>query len=239
MSPKKLLNKMFILTSNLSGLAKGLFATTARGYVAAMGSHPTYIPNLKPTVEEADIEVTKLETLQITKGEIAKAGKANTADIKAQIIAVKKIITYEWMSQAQEALNGDESKAKDLGYGIRGIDNGTSAPTIGKAKSSHAIVTKIETEVSLQHTVHTVNNETMSTVLPDGVESLNIYEQIGGVSPISTDGMEMLGIVKNGRYINSFAVADIGKTAYYILCYIAKKTEKKLQMSPVFSAIIS
>ena len=238
MTTQKLLNKMFILTSNLGKLVSSAFATKAKGYVTAMGSHPTYVPDLKPTVEEAEIEVTKLETLHTTKGEIAKAGKANTADIKAQVKKVKKIITYEWMSQAQEALNGDESKAKDLGYGIRGIDNGTSLPTIGKAKSSYAIVTKIETEVGLQHTIQIVNNETMSTVLPDGVESLNIYEQIGGVSPISTDGMEMLGIVKNGRFINSFDVADIGKMAFYILCYTDKKTGKKLQMSPVFNAKI-
>ena len=238
MGSQKILNKMFILTSNLGKLAKGDFAKKARGYVTAMTSHPTYVPDIKPTVEEAEIEVAKLETLHTTKGEIAKAGKANTADIKAQEKVVKKIITYEWMSQAQEALNGDESKAKELGYGIKGVDNGTSAPTIGKAKSSHAIVTKIETEVSLQHTVHTVNNETLSQELPDGVETLNIYEQIGGVSPISTDGMDFLGIVKNGRYINSFAVADKGKVVYYIFCYTEKKTEKKLQMSPVFSAMI-
>ena len=239
MTTQKVLNKMFILTSNLGKLAKGDFSKKARGYVTAMTSHPTYVPDLKPTVAEADIEVAKLETLHTKKGEIAKAGKANTADIKAQEKKVKKIITYEWMSQAQEALNGDESKAKELGYGVKGLDNGTSTPTIGKAKSSHAIVTKIETEVGLQHTVHLVNNETMSTILPDGVETLNFYEQIGGVSPISTDSMELLGIVKNGRYINSFQVADIGKTAFYIFCYTAKKTEKVLQMSPVFSAKIN
>ena len=238
MSTQKVLNKMFILTSNLGKLTSGAFAKKAKGYVTAMGSHPTYVPGLKPTVEDAEIEVAKLETLQETKGEIAKAGKANTADIKAQVKKVKKIITYEWMSQAQEALNGDESKAKDLGYGIRGIDNGTSAPTIGKAATSHAIVTKIETEVALQHTVHAVNNETMSSVFPEGVESLNIYEQIGGVSPISIEGMDMIGIVKNGKFINSFAVEDIGKTVYYILCYTDKKTGKILPMSPVFSAMI-
>jgi len=238
MSPQKILNKMFILTSNLGKLTKGLFVTKARGYVTAMKSHTDYIPDIKPTVEEADVEVAKLENLQKAKGEIAKAGKANTADIKAQEKVVKKIITYEWMSQAQEALDGDESKAKDLGYGIKGVDNGTSAPTIGKAKSSHAIVSTIDTEVSLQHTVHVVNNETLSTVLPDGIENLNIYEQIGGVAPVSTDGMDLLGIVKNGRYINSFEVADIGKTVYYILCYTDKKTGKALQMSPVFSAVI-
>ena len=229
---------MFILTSNLSGLTRGVFATTARGFVTAMGSHPTYIPTLTPTVADADIEVTTLETLHVTKGEIAKAGKANTADIIAQEKVVRKIINYEWMSQAQEALDGDESKAKDLGFGIKGVDNKTSGSTIGKAKTSNAIVTKIDTEVSLQQTIHAVNNETMSHVLPIGVEGLNIYEQIGGVAPVSIDGMDLIGIVKNGKFINSFAVEDIGKTAYYILCYTDKKSGKVLQMSPVFSAMI-
>ncbi len=238
MGSQKILNKMFILTSNIGKLTKRAFATKARGYVTAMGSHPTYVLNLTPTVADADIEVAKLEKLYDTKGEIAKAGKANTADIKAQEKVIKKIITYQWMSQAQEALDGDESKAKDLGYGIRGVDNGTSAPTIGKAKSSHAIVTKIETEVSLQHTVYAVNNETLSSVVPDGIGSLNVYEQIGGVSPVSTDSMDMLGVIKNGKFINSFVVEDIGKIAYYILCYTEKKTGKVLQMSPVFSAMI-
>jgi len=238
MTTQKILNKMFILTSNLGKLTKGLFVTKARGYVTAMKSHLEYVPDISPTVEEADTQVTKLETLHKTKGEIAKAGKANTADIMAQKLVVKKIITYEWMSQAQDALDGDESKAKDLGYGIKGVDNGTSAPTTGKAKTSNAIVTKIDTEVSLQHTIHAVNNETMSHVLPIGVESLNIYEQIGGVVPASIDGMDLIGIVKNGKFINSFAVEDIGKTAYYILCYTDKKTGKALQMSPVYSAMI-
>ena len=238
MSTQKILNKMFILTSNISKLSKGLFATTARGFVTAFTTLSTYVPNLTPTVADADIEVSKLEALHVEKGEIKKAGKANTANIKKQEKVIKKIITYEWMSQTQDAIDGDESKAKDLGYGIKGVDNGTSTSTIGKAAKSHAIASTIETDVSSQHTVNVVNNETLSTVIPDGIECLNIYEQIGGISPVSTDSMELLGIVKNGKYINSFQVADKGKTVYYVFCYVEKKTEKKLGLSPVFSAVV-
>ena len=238
MTQKKLV-KIAEPTANLSGLNDGDFIVKADGYGQAMLNKPLIVPGIKPTAVELIAEVDDWKVLQQEREQILKDSIAKTEEMAAKRSKINHIIAKEWLGQVQIACKGDIALYKELGYGTKGVDNGTSTEVVGKASESTPIITNIEINSYLQHKVHISNNMSMSEAVPADASALYLYEQIGGVEPLTTAGMQFLGAVKNAKFITEFQPEDLGKTVYYMAVYIDRKTNKPLTLSPVAKAVIN
>ena len=177
--------------------------------------------------------------LDAERTEMIKALKSKTTEIETAQDVLKDIIINKWVLQVQEACGNNTKNIILLGFGLKGVDNGTSDEVVGMAVDSHPMISGIDTKVHLQQKLHIINNVTGGIKLPNDAKQINVYGQIDGIAPNNISTMINFGIARRGKYLHDFDVADIGKIVYYIVAYINKKTLKPMEMSPVMSAYIS
>jgi hypothetical protein len=230
------MTKKLIVTANLKGLPEANFVQKITGMVQAAQANPTVVSNLTPTAAVVLTKIQGFQGLLVTRDNLRKQQKQNTELILAAETDITNIITSQWAPQVQQAIAGDASKAKLLGFGVKGEDSGHTDNVVTKAAESHPIISRVDMNIHLQHTLHVVNSQSGHTKLPDDAKQIDIYEQIGGTAPADIKLMQHIGIVKKGKFINHFEAADMGKTVFYMAVYIDKKTLKPLELSPVVSA---
>ncbi|MEI6823445.1 MAG: hypothetical protein WCL51_16055 [Bacteroidota bacterium] len=238
MSKKKLIKKL-VVTSNLHKLSKGKFSTKSKSIANALIANPTYVTNIDPLPETVLTEIQKFDDLGVNGKTLSDALKENSKCLIDQKGVILDMVNDNWIIQVQMAVKGDIAKVLKLGFGVKGVDNGTVPAIVGKVVDSHPIISQTDTNVHQQHTLHIINSETGSKKQPADAISTYIYQLIGTTAPSSINQMSYKGIVSKGKYINKFDSLDLGKVVYYIAIYVNKKTLELMEPSPVSSAIIN
>jgi len=236
---KKKLSKKVIYTANLNGLNEADELKKIIAYGHAAKDNAELVPDIKPEAAELLGKTTIIDNKVTEHTNLMNQMKSLTEEINNLQAEAKNIVVDQWLPYVQENLSDDIEGGKKLGFGVRGLDNGTSPETIGKAAESHPVIIRIDMNVQLQHVLHIVNSETSKVKLPDDAEYLAVYRQIGGTPPIDIANMKEAGMAKRGKYASKFKAEDKGKIVYYILAYISKKTNEPLEMSPVYTAFVN
>lgn len=239
MTTKKKLSKKLIVTVNFDGLSEPKLGQKMTDMATAAQNNPTIVPGLTPTPASVLAKILARQTLLTQRDTLRASQKQNTEQIHQAETDLKNIFTDQWATQVQLAIGTDASKAKLLLFGVKGEDSGHSDVVVAKAANSHPMISRIDSNVHLQQTLHTNNSISGNNKLPDDAKQIDIYEQIGGTAPADIKLMTHVGIAKRGKFINHFEAADLGKTVFYIAAYIDKKTLKPLELSPVASAIVN
>ena len=79
----------------------------------------------------------------------------------------------------------------------------------------------------LRHTVNFRDRDTPdSDKKPDGMLGAEIWVKIGGEAPVDNKECQYLATDTATPYVNTFAGADAGKTAWYLLRWVSKNGEK-------------
>jgi len=242
MTYKRVLKKELIVISNLKGLKMGDFTKKVKGYCTAHTDNPTIVTNLSPTTTVVEAKIESIIEIEAERTEIFKSYMQKTNLMNSIKRDVTNDINNGWCNQVQNAVAGDTSKVILLGYGIKGIINGASPANalIGRAMESYPSISKIVSTISCQHKIFTRNSATGKVKLPSDAKSIEIYMQIGGLTPpTEIKNMSHLGSCTRGNLINKFDTADIGKIVYYIAVYMDKKTKKPIGFSHVASAMVN
>jgi len=226
MTQKKLVKKL-ILTANLKGLSELKFKRKARVMAQSQIDEPTFVPGLNPPGTVVIGKIDDLEALYDTRGLLQAQMKANTGKIKDSEDEIRDIITDLWMPQTQKAIGRDEGKAKRLGYGIKGVDDGHSDQHTWTTDNSFPIIISIDKNVQMQHTLYIHNNRSGEIVLPDDASRIDVYEWIGDDEPpYDLLKLSFLGVAKGGKFINHFEADQFEKHVWYVVVYVSKKTGK-------------
>ena len=242
MSPKKKLIKELILVSGLNKKTLGDFVLRTFVLTTAATDNPTIAPGLDPTSVIMTGKATSLDNFIKERAILEGAVAAKTVQINELKDVITNDINNSWAPEAQKAVAGDIEKAKKLAWLIKGIYTGTAIAKaiVGNSTDSYPGISTIISNNHLQHKVCTRNNLNGKVARPLGVSRIEIYMQIGGLTP-PTDVAKMqdAGTTSRGNLVINFDVADLGKVVYYIAVYIDLKTKKSLIQSPVMSATIS
>ena len=212
---------------------------------AAAVTNPTYVSGLNPTPAEVITQIEALQGLVTLRDTLLEQVKTITEKIHLADDALTTVFTDGWAPQAQTAIAGDTTKAKTLGYGIKGTDTGHTPinTAIAKVLESSPLIGKIDINTHLQHTLHILNDATGKKKLPVGILRIDVYGVTGGNEPadlaaLITAGGGYLGEATAGKFVNAFT-GNVGKIEYYIAVYVDKKTKKPVAQSPVASALIN
>jgi hypothetical protein len=235
---QKLVKKV-IVTSNLKGKTETDLLKAVNDRIQAALNNTSIVPALNPTPAQMQTKTQNYATLLVTRDTLRAQQKQNTALILQAEADILNNINSQWVPYIQQQIAGDISKAKLLGFGVKGIDNGQADELVEKAAETHPIISRTDVNVHLQHALYITNSRSGKNKLPADAKHIEIYEQIGGTAPTSIKTMVHAGIAKKGKFINHFDDADLGKTVYYIAVYIDKKTLQPLEQSPVVSAMIN
>ena len=141
-------------------------------------------------------------------------------------------------------INGcPKPKAKTLGWGIKGIDNGQASKLSIDGPGSTPVIVKIDLVLHGQHVLHIRNNISGKIGYPKNILRIDVYGQTGGTQPtdlasLIANGGGYLGTAQRGKYISSFT-GNANKEEYYVAVYVDKVTLKPVAQSPVVSALIN
>jgi len=235
---KKLVKKV-IVTSNLKGLSETELVKAVNDKIQAALNNTSIVPALNPTPAQMQTKTQSLSALLVTRDTLKAQQKQNTALILQATSDILNNINSQWIPYIQQQIAGDISKAKLLGFGVKGIDNGQADVVAEKAADTHPVIARMDVNAHLQQTLHIINSRSGKNKLPPDAAQIEIYQQIGGTAPTGIKTMTHAGIAKKGKFITHFDVADLGKTVYYVAVYIDKKTLQPLEQGPVASAIIN
>lgn len=256
---KKVLNKKLILTADFHGLTAEEKLTKETNMAKAQVDNPTLVPTLNPTATNVQASIALINdpsTGLIHQREVLRGQeKALTLQINKGIHDIQNTIIDQWMPQTQTALTATpalaavaESNAAKLLFGVKGQTGGGNNLNLGssqKTAESAPVITRIETNVKGQHTLHEHNNLTGKIGHPKDVLRIDVYGQTGGTAPANlaaliANGGGWLGTIKRGKYVNPFVVnaTNKDKPEFYILVYIDKATKKPAAQSNVESAVI-
>jgi hypothetical protein len=236
---KKKLEKKLIVTTDFDGLNEADLAQSFTDKATAAQNNPTIAPGLIPTPPAVLTQIGARQSLILQRGLLQAAQKNNTEQIHHADETLKDIFTSKWAPIIQASIGSDVSKAKMLYFGIKGIDDGHAPISIETVATSHPNISRIDINIHLQHTLNILNSITGHAKLPDDAKQIDIFEQVGGTPPVDIKLMTYVGIAKRGKFINHFDATELGKTVYYMVVYIDKKTLEPLEQSPVFTAVIN
>jgi hypothetical protein len=244
----KLIKKL-ILVLSFHGLSEAAKAKKQTDIANAHQANPTLVPGLTPTPASVLTMITNQNNYYTQRDSLMEQMKQVTENIHNNGNAINNIFVDQWRPQTQVAINGDASKAKLLGYGIKSIDSGHTPlgaeVAIDITKTSHPVIVKIDVNTHDLHILHIHNNLTGKRRLPAGMLRIDIYGYTGAAGLVIADlaalialGGGYLGEASRGKFVNTFT-SNTGKTEYYVAVYVDKKTKKPASQSPVASGIIN
>ena len=236
---KKKLDKKVIYTANLGGLTEGDELLKITAYGQAVKDNPTLTTDIDPAATVLLAMTTAINAKFVERTNLMKQLKSLTEGINSQIDDARNIVLDNWLPFVQENHSDNIENGKKLGFGVKGQDNGTAPETKGKATESHPVIIRIDMNVHLQHKLHFVNSETSKPKMPKDAMDIAIYSQIGGVMPNDTANMKYDGPSTDNKFVKKFSADDLGKTVFYIVVYIGRKSKQPQGMSPVYSAVIN
>jgi len=230
--------KKLILTVNLHGLKEQDKLQKFTDMQVAHQNNASWVPGLTPTPAVVATQITTAKGYLTQRNNLREQLKQVTEQYHLAETSLTNTF-IAWAGLAQTAIAGDTTKAKALGYGIKG--QGPKEPI---EDESDPVIVKIDINVYGQHTLHTQNNLTGKRKLPAGIARIDIYGQTGGTLPsdltqMIANGGGYLGEAAKGKYVNILPTGNTGKAEYYIAVYVSKKTKKPVAQSVVASAIIN
>ncbi len=244
----KLIKKL-ILALNLWSLTEAARIKKQLDIANAHTANPALVPGLTPTPASVITMINTQSGYYTLRDSLIEQMKQVTENIHKNGTAINDIFVDQWAPQTQVAIGTDASKAKLLGYGIKGQDTGHT-PVIASIEkvivlSSHPVIVKIDVNTHDVHFLHIHNNLTGKRKLPAGMLRVDIYGYTGAAGLVIADlaalialGGGYLGEASRGKFTNVFTT-NTGKTEYYVAVYVDKKTKKPASQSPVASGIIN
>ena len=253
---QKKLEKKFILTANFAKTEDEKLEKETN-IVKAQIDNPTYVPGLNPTAASVELQIVAITdpaTGLIAQRDAARALEKNlTGKVNQAINSVQDIITRQWLPQVEAVLKNDPdklNKAKTLQLGVKTIDTGETpvGASIAKEISLNYFpdISRIDVNVHDQHTIHIKDNLTGKRRLHPGILRVDVYGFTGAqglaiadLSALIALGGGYLGEAAKGKFVNTFDSSSTGKTEYYVVVYVSKKTKKPVAQSKVVSALIN
>jgi hypothetical protein len=235
MSP--LSEKKLIVVPDLKDLNDQEFVTNVTAKIQLEIDNPLIVPGLSPT---ALIMQGKLAAMLAKMNErtiLMTQLHEKSTEISLMKKEINDNMVDDWAKQIQTAVAGDLSKVQLLGFHARG--DGHDSDTVS-VNNSHPLITGIDTNVHLQHTLNIINSVSGKARLPHDALQLAIYEIMSEAEP--PDDLRLwrsLGIAKRGKYINHFASDEYGKTVWYMAVYISKATLLPAELAGKVRAIVS
>ncbi len=227
------------LAPNLSKLGEDDYASESGAIIAAVNTHATVVPGLNPTPAAVKTKWDDRNLIKLKKIDLLDQVKQCDADLEASRIDITNDLTDSWAPQIQKIIAGDVGLAHLLRFHIIG-----SNPPPPTPPESVALCTKIDINIPGKHTIHTIDSITQKKALPKDILRCEVYGQTGGIQPTNlpeliTNGGGRVGEIDKGKFVNELPAGNKGKTEYYILVYISKKTKKPFSYSIVYSATIT
>ncbi len=218
---KKLVKKL-ILALNFRYLTSKSKLQKMTSISAAHDENSGFVPSLSPTTIVVNDKIAVVNELYIQRAVLEEEIQGITKDIQTKESELENIFVDKWMKQTQDAINGDETKAKTLGYDIKGEQAELNKASSTSIENSVPLIAGVSFKASLTQEIEIINSESKDYILPFDAQALELYEFIGDAEPSNIKKMTYLGPVKRGKFINHFEEADKGKIVWYIAVYRGK-----------------
>jgi len=228
----------FKVTPNNSNLSDKDMLEDSQSKVKAEVDFPDIVEDLEPTAAATGAKVTAFQNEKLKHDAL----EAQLMQSTSNLLAMKKDIMKDfnkWATQIQNAPGIDLGKVQLLHFHVVG-----SVPKPPTPPESTPMMSFIETNISGKHTLSIIDNLTQKKALPKDILRTDIYAQTGGTKPnnlseLITNGGGRVGEASRGKFVNDLPPGNKGKTEYYILVYISKKTKKPFSYSIVYEATIT
>lgn len=234
-----MLTRKFILTANIANLAEKPFVDKTKGIVKSHIINSALVPGLTPNGTTTLAKITGLETLYDTRKYLRQQMKQNTKDIHNAETDINDTL-LGWMPQVLTAIGRDEAKAKLLGWGIKWVDDGQAEEPVASVTNSKPLISVIDKEVSLQHTIHIINSVSGSWGIPKDAHHTDVYIWIGDdAPPMDLTKLTFLGQAVKGKFVNQFSFQQLGIKVWYVAVYRSKKSLKANELSGAVKATVN
>ncbi len=145
-----------------------------------------------------------------------------------------------------------EAKMKNILRGIYGdipesvltaTDRDTfNIPVVGGAHSHVPMgestpIGKANAGARLHHVITLTDSVSKKSARPHGVSACEVWQKIGGVTPVDASELSYIGSTSNAVFATDFPGVDAGKMIYYWMRWVNSLNEKGT-WSPVFSATV-
>ncbi len=234
---KKKLKKKLVVTTNQKGMTESELVQDSVDKIKAMGDNNTIVPTPDPTILVMGGKAEDIQKNIIKRDLLKQELKDVTVQISSGLSDIKSKFVDKWAKQIQDAVGDDEGKVKLLKFGIKGIDDGHAEPPIN-VYNSRPVILKIDVGTHLQHTLEIVNSETKKISLPYKAKHTDVYAFLGDEQPSDIKKMQYLGIAQKGKFTHYLEAAELGKTIWYIVVYVDKKSIKPQQLSVAEKATV-
>jgi len=176
----------------------------------------------------AAADLTTLDTL-ITAAEASMAAQSvKQAELRAATTQkVSDLDALEAKFREQAAVAREKPGITETELQSAGLEAPDTEPTpVGPPTTRPVAV--VDTSQRLEHRIEFVDETSTTTgkkAKPIGVRGAQIWVKIDGPPPIDLSQCRFLAEDTATPYLASFAGADAGKTAHYILCWVNTKGE--------------
>jgi hypothetical protein len=213
-------NKKVIVTANMWNLKDKDFMQEAKDKTKAQVNNPTFVPGINPAAIDVETKISANDVI-LGKRDAAQAlAQSLTADFNKGRRELNDIMV-SWAAQIQDAVGGDIAKIKALKFGVKN-EEGEHTPEIS-ITNSKPVISSIDLNLSMHHTVHFVNSLSETNMLPADVDCIEVYETSDESFVGNLLKMSHLGKAKRGKFVNHFTIDEEGKTVWYVAVYVPRK----------------
>ena len=213
--------KEVMLTTNFHGLSQEHKLDKAETMANAQKTL-NYVSLLNPAATAMLTRIGDVHTLIGTHNSLFLQYKAVTKQIVDDLDSIISDITQKWAAQTKDAIGDDTDKAKELGFGAKGLFGGEPAST-ESVTNSHAEVGNY-TQKILACEFDIINSKTKGKALPSDAGSCEIYGTFDATIAASLDPTKFshLGKTHAAKFTMHFSVEDLKKDFWLMPLYSAK-----------------
>jgi len=232
------LNPKMLVTVLFKGLSFPKFLIKVKAMSAALNTHTALFPDLDPTPADFKIEVDKLDDLETKEKNLIQNLKANTQAKLAQKKVVTDIATDRYANQIQNTANVTVENVKQVGFGIKGVDD-LQSDDIATVLNSIGEIDEIDTNNHLELTLHIRNNKTGLLALPDDAKRMDVYLSYGSDKPTDISKMQYAGSAVRGKITVHFLQENYKQDIWFIVLYVPKQKGVQVKLSePKMSTVL-
>ncbi|MEI6817556.1 MAG: hypothetical protein WCL14_13175 [Bacteroidota bacterium] len=142
--------------------------------------------------------------------------------LKENLKMVNNNMTYQYCPAVKKTANGVKSVVDLSGLICKGFG---PAKTMVRFNNSFPEPIKADQNIGLRVIQSLIPSDVLSKGKPYGAKSIMCYRQVGGAAPLTNNhplATRMVPFSKMKMIDTNFTSADIGKTVYYIFCWVDK-----------------
>ncbi|MEI6132854.1 MAG: hypothetical protein WCQ41_08545 [Bacillota bacterium] len=227
------------VNAGLSGKSEADLVEDVTDKVIAMAEYDTIVTDPDPTPAAAGLILTHMKDGISKEAGLLLELKQVRDDIDADKKKLIDIMVNKWAPQIQNTPNITIGQIHVLGFHVTGEN-----PIIPIPIDTVPVVTKIVTNIPEKHILHVIDSKDEKKAVPTGMLRTDVFAQIGGTKPVNMAGLianggSRVGEVTAGKFIFDVPNGNKGKTVFYILTYIEKKTKKSFSYSIVYDAVVT